>query len=1010
MGVRVAKSISIITVCIFAFSFVFPSFVSANNAINLTGSQIVNMPKLLDTHGNEVKDADNNPVYKGNIYQQYSLGFNQSGTFAVDGSGINSKDIALLMDVSGALDSMATVSTVSMPEVFDYAFFHGSQTEDFTIDGTTVNVNGNIHSNKGIITRASSINFGGGNVEAVTTVDTTNTNAGTCNITSTVRQGVSVITMPDLYPKLMPYIQINGDCVMADGDGYKNYWVNPDGSDQRYKGQTNVWLQYTAASDGNRAKFVFQGDGPFLVDRPYYFQGDVVFSTDVKNIGQGTIMAEGNIAVSSNKLEQSDTTKDSLLLYARSGNILINPGNVDMRGIIYAPNGHIQNNATTLAVHGNFIANSITNAFNLCNINKATTGFEILLQTSIPGQSYLSLAKNAAGAFVNSLAHTDAKIALFAYDEKATIKKNTSGMTYYDMQNDTDVNNLINAINGLTSSGTGKRNLGDALRRAFYILKDPVRSNPDAAKFIVSLVGDSQNRWTAGDLGLTQYKIDDSDVKNESQVNYFGGDGGNDTDRKALGYTKTIASIIKGDPTKNTNNGGVEPIFIDFCPEDINSGNCNKTGLESIAVTAGANATGTDNTGATVHYYPVDSVNVNGSLADAFNTSSVYMQNDFKLTKVNFYQVLPLGVNVVSVPNGFTVTTTACPDGIRQEVRGKVNSIPVKKIGVTPAGDLPSPTLTAALTPTPTVTLTATPTFAATPTTTPTVTPTKTTSATPTTTPTVTPTKTASATPTVVPTTTPTVTSESIKVQMYNMNTNATINSLYPSFLIMNTGSTGINLNDVKVRYYYTIDGDKSQNIYIDSVSGVNSSDVTASVVKMSSTLNGADYYVEVGFTSSAGILNPSSHIGISLRIAKSDWTNYTQTNDYSFNPSASTYVDWNKTPVYIGGVLKWGAEPTLAANSIPSLASKLLSILSSATVEPVAANTTYQVINTPTNSQFVMLIKFKKLGDIYFKGNDARLTVDIDYIKPDGGVASISKACPYSDVKVKVIHKVDIG
>ncbi|WP_252891755.1 hypothetical protein [Thermoclostridium stercorarium] len=50
--------------------------------------------------------------------------------------------------------------------------------------------------------------------------------------------------------------------------------------------------------------------------------------------------------------------------------------------------------------------------------------------------------------------------------------------------------------------------------------------------------------------------------------------------------------------------------------------------------------------------------------------------------------------------------------------------------------------------------------------------------------------------------------------------------------------------------------------------------------------------------------------IEVQGRFSKIDWTDYTQTNDYSFNPTASSYVDFNKITAYISGNLVYGIEP----------------------------------------------------------------------------------------------------
>ena len=174
-----------------------------------------------------------------------------------------------------------------------------------------------------------------------------------------------------------------------------------------------------------------------------------------------------------------------------------------------------------------------------------------------------------------------------------------------------------------------------------------------------------------------------------------------------------------------------------------------------------------------------------------------------------------------------------------------------------------------------------------------------------------TPTKTeATRTPTPTPTPTPTSTVVSnLKVEFYNTNTQADSNSIYPKFRLTNTGSSPINLADLKLRYYYTIDGEKSQTFWCDW-SPVGSNNVTGKFEKLSPAVTGADYYLEISFSSGAGSLAPNTPIEVQGRFAKSDWTNYNQADDYSFNSSATNYTTWNKVTAYLNGKLVWGIEP----------------------------------------------------------------------------------------------------
>lgn len=153
------------------------------------------------------------------------------------------------------------------------------------------------------------------------------------------------------------------------------------------------------------------------------------------------------------------------------------------------------------------------------------------------------------------------------------------------------------------------------------------------------------------------------------------------------------------------------------------------------------------------------------------------------------------------------------------------------------------------------------------------------------------------------------VVSGNLNIQMFNGTLAATTNGIAPRIKLYNTGDTNITLSDVVLRYYYTIDGEKSQSFWCDwSTAG--SSNVTGEFVKMSSPKTDADYYLEIGFTSGAGSLQPGQGIEVQARFSKIDWTNYTQTGDYSFSATNNNYVDHNKMTGYIGGNLSYGIEP----------------------------------------------------------------------------------------------------
>lgn len=148
-----------------------------------------------------------------------------------------------------------------------------------------------------------------------------------------------------------------------------------------------------------------------------------------------------------------------------------------------------------------------------------------------------------------------------------------------------------------------------------------------------------------------------------------------------------------------------------------------------------------------------------------------------------------------------------------------------------------------------------------------------------------------------------------LTIQAYNGNTSASTNGIVPKFKLINSGNTAINLSDVKVRYYYTIDGEQAQTFWSDWAS-VGSANVTSTFVKLDTAVTGADYYVELGFTSNAGVLNTGESAEVQARFSKNNWSNYNQADDYSFMATGNQYANHSKITGYVSDQLVWGVEP----------------------------------------------------------------------------------------------------
>ena len=163
----------------------------------------------------------------------------------------------------------------------------------------------------------------------------------------------------------------------------------------------------------------------------------------------------------------------------------------------------------------------------------------------------------------------------------------------------------------------------------------------------------------------------------------------------------------------------------------------------------------------------------------------------------------------------------------------------------------------------------------------------------------------ASATPTESP-----VTTSNLAVQYKLNNASATGNTINASFNIKNNGTYAVNLSDLRIRYYLTKEGGSAPTFWCDWAQ-VGTSSISGSFSSISPAKIGADTYLEIGFNATAGSIAANGQSGdIQIRITKSDWSNFDQLNDYSFDSAKTAYTNWNKVTLFQNGTLAWGIEP----------------------------------------------------------------------------------------------------
>ena len=145
-----------------------------------------------------------------------------------------------------------------------------------------------------------------------------------------------------------------------------------------------------------------------------------------------------------------------------------------------------------------------------------------------------------------------------------------------------------------------------------------------------------------------------------------------------------------------------------------------------------------------------------------------------------------------------------------------------------------------------------------------------------------------------------------LHLQYLAADTNTSDNQIKPHFNIVNHGTRSISLTDLTIRYWYS-EGSSTDLTFWCDYAQIGNSNVKGSFG--TSSAKAANRYLELSFT--GGSLAASGQTGeIQARFNKNDWSNFDESDDYSFDPSKTSFADWYRVTLYRQGVLVWGEEP----------------------------------------------------------------------------------------------------
>lgn len=150
---------------------------------------------------------------------------------------------------------------------------------------------------------------------------------------------------------------------------------------------------------------------------------------------------------------------------------------------------------------------------------------------------------------------------------------------------------------------------------------------------------------------------------------------------------------------------------------------------------------------------------------------------------------------------------------------------------------------------------------------------------------------------------------------------NATDNTIQPLLQVRNDGTTPVDLSKVTLRYWFTGDNTQPVSVYCDWAQ-IGCASLATSVQAFSPSVPGADKFLEVGFAATAGQLAPGASTGaIQLRLAHQNWSNFSESDDWSWVGTQTTYAEALRVGVYVNGDLVSGQVPGVSLNPPTGLA-----------------------------------------------------------------------------------------
>jgi hypothetical protein len=244
---------------------------------------------------------------------------------------------------------------------FRYGLFSGDENTDLILQGHNISIFGDIHTNAGLNIKAFQFESSG----VCESVKGFSTEVAFSVKAKEFADNQAVIEMPDISEELIEDAAINNKLIEYTPFNFRN------SSHISLDGQTSVAF--------DKQKSTFTTLGQFVVqDRTYYFDGNLTIGDSVKFIGNGIIIATGDINIYGSSFE---TTEGSAFIYSQNGGITVFTAKTDnINSIFYAPNGKLGIEGNSIEITGKVIAGEVRALPGILTIKSDFTGFDKAIQ------------------------------------------------------------------------------------------------------------------------------------------------------------------------------------------------------------------------------------------------------------------------------------------------------------------------------------------------------------------------------------------------------------------------------------------------------------------------------------------------------------------------------------------------------------------------------------------------------------------------------------------------------